>query len=87
MGVKAPITVLNFRVAGDDAISGTELERDGCMEGFHLSGATLVVDRTPAARIFSSAACASGALFLGYLSKAPEEIRLVPFSGTRTDRT
>lgn len=81
MNVKAPITVLNFRVADNDTISGTELERDGCMEGLDLSGATLVFDRTPAARIFSAAAvCASGALFFGYLSRGPEEIRFVPFA-------
>lgn len=81
MNVKAAITVMNFSMPDNDSISGTELERDGSMEGLDLSGATLVFDRTPTARIFSSAAvCASGALFFGYLSRGPEEIRFLPFA-------
>lgn len=82
MNVKVPSDVLNFRVTENDVISGTKLEREGRMQGHDLSGATLVFDRTPTARIFSSAAVfAAGALFFGYLSSGPDEIRFLPFLG------
>lgn len=52
------------------------------MEGRDLSGATLIFDRTPTARLLASAAVfAAGALFFGYLSRGPEEIRFLPFLG------
>lgn len=65
-----------------DPISGTEFERVDHVEERDLTGATLVFDRTPTARIFSCAAVfASGALFFGYLSRGPEEVHFIPLLG------